>query len=355
MSRKVLIVAFFLSATLNFIQGFSIECQDSGHYAAKCPEWANNGDCTKVPDFMKKFCKKSCNECSTTSTPSENKVWSSVLRPMTPMFRQSWEPIARAVDGFDPHHGGCTNVSTYEPVAWRSKNCTKCTASFPKKSVDKSEKVCIEVPSVDCDIFGYTECSMVMVPKEYNITQMTEKSYQVRKCEPVERTIMHKKKVPECKNVTRHHCVTKWKILPSGERIFSDNDDCREFTWQECSLKEIEVPFVTTEIECKNTTKIPWMDCEEVVSSQMTMNMTCEPKAAVKCVPINETLCITVEWQESYLEVEYDCETVQTAEPYQEVYHRKKCLLSNTDADLDTEDLVPDEKDDGPVREKQTV
>jgi len=61
MSRKVLIVAFFLSATLNSIQGQG--CEDSSHYAAQCQGWAANGECTKSHGFMNQFCKKSCNAC----------------------------------------------------------------------------------------------------------------------------------------------------------------------------------------------------------------------------------------------------------------------------------------------------
>lgn len=196
-----------------------------------------------------------------------------------------------------------------------------------------------------------------MVPTEYNVTEMTEKFYDVKECKPVETQIMHEKKIPDCKNVTKHHCVTKWEILPSGEKVWSGNDDCKEVTWQDCDLKTIKVPFITTDIICTNTTKIPWMDCEETVKEQMTMNMTCVPKAAVKCVPITETLCTTVDWQEFYQEVESNCTTIQVAQPYQEVSHRKKCLLSNPDADLDTEvlqDLKPNEKYHGPIHEKGT-
>ena len=68
-------------------------------------------------------------------------------------------------------------------------------------------------------VIGYTECSMVMVPTKYNVTQMTEKFYDVKECKPVETEIMHKKKIPDCKNVTKHHCVTKWEILESGEKV----------------------------------------------------------------------------------------------------------------------------------------
>ena len=52
------------------------------------------------------------------------------------------ERSSRAVDGFNPHEDlHCNDVSTYEPVEWKPKDCEKCTASFPKKSVDKSERV----------------------------------------------------------------------------------------------------------------------------------------------------------------------------------------------------------------------
>ena len=64
-------------------------------------------------------------------------------RDFIPIFMdfQNSERSSRAVDGFDPHHGGCNDVSTYDPVDWKSKNCTKCTATFPKREVPKSERV----------------------------------------------------------------------------------------------------------------------------------------------------------------------------------------------------------------------
>ena len=30
---------------------------------------------------------------------------------------------------------------------------------------------------------------------------------------------MHKKKKSECHNVTKQNCVTKWEILPNGEKV----------------------------------------------------------------------------------------------------------------------------------------
>ena len=38
---------------------------------------------------------------------------------------------------------------------------------------------------------------------------------------------------------------------------------------------------------------IPWMDCEDTVKEQMTMNMKCVPKAALDCRPVTDTICTT--------------------------------------------------------------
>jgi len=271
------------------------------------------------------------------------------------MYFNKPERSSRAVDGFDPHSKDmhCNDVSTYDSVDWKPKECEKCTATFPKKSVEKSGEVCIDVPSVKCDVIGYTECDMKMVPTEYSVTEMTENSYDVKECEQIETIIMHIKKIPECKDVTKHHCVTKWEIL-NGEKVWSGNDDCKEVTWKECKLVEMEVPFPVTEIVCKDTKKLPWMDCKQTIKEQITMNMTCTPKAALNCTHVTTKNCTTVKWTESYQEVESNCNTIKVSEPYQEVSHKKKCLLSNPDADLDTEvlqDLNPNEKYDGPIRE----
>merc|ERR1711962_1779525 len=44
-------------------------CHDSSSFSAICPLWAEQEECIKNPGFMKKHCKKSCNQCpSSTNT-----------------------------------------------------------------------------------------------------------------------------------------------------------------------------------------------------------------------------------------------------------------------------------------------
>ena len=82
-----------------------------------------------------------------------------------------------------------------------------------------SQQICKTVPSLRCDLEGYVKCEMGMVPLQYNVTVMTEKNYTTKVCEPTIKTVKHIKKMPECKNVTKHNCVTKWEVLPSGEKV----------------------------------------------------------------------------------------------------------------------------------------
>ena len=60
---------------------------------------------------------------------------------------------------------------------------------------------------------------MGMNTTKYNVTEMTEKFYHVKECKPTKRTVKHIKKKPVCKPVTKHNCVTKWEVLPSGEKV----------------------------------------------------------------------------------------------------------------------------------------
>ena len=60
---------------------------------------------------------------------------------------------------------------------------------------------------------------MEMVPLEYNVTVMADRDYTTKVCEPKIKTIKHIKKMPECKNVTKHNCVTKWEVLTTGEKV----------------------------------------------------------------------------------------------------------------------------------------
>jgi len=236
----------------------------------------------------------------------------------------------------DPHSNDlhCVDVSTYEDVVYDKVPREKCSAEFPKVTTNKVENICKEITTLQCSVLGYTKCDMTMESIPYKGFKMEEKNLPIKKCTEKMKTELHKKKKSECKDVTKQNCVTKWEVLPSGEKVWSGNEDCEPVTWNECKLVEYDVPFKVPAIVCEDAGLVPWTDCVETQESQMVSKMTCQPYAAVECQPITSRSCVTVQWTESHQVAEEKCYTDTVNKPRQEVSHKKKCLLPDTQTKL---------------------
>merc|ERR1739847_36129 len=245
----------------------------------------------------------------------------------------SYERSRRDVGHVDPHSNDlhCVDVSTYEMVVWDDLEREKCTATFPKIREPKSKQICETVTTLKCDIKGYTECKMEMVPVEYKGFKMTNEKFVAQTCNETIVPEAHKKLRPECKNVTKQNCVTKWVVKPSGQKVWDGNEDCEEVTWEECKLVPYHVEFDVPKITCIPDKEIPWMDCVDEMKTQMTSKMTCEPKSTVSCSPQTTELCTRVDWVDIRQEAKPECNTDKKFyKPRQEVIHKKKCLLPDT-------------------------
>ena len=81
-------------------------------------------------------------------------------------------------------------------------------------------QVCETVTETKCDIVGYTECITTEVEKTYKSQESGYDYFQTKKCEPFYVEVDHKKQNYTCTNVTKQNCVTKWKMLDNGEKVF---------------------------------------------------------------------------------------------------------------------------------------
>ena len=78
-----------------------------------------------------------------------------------------------------------------------------------------------------CNIVPYTECNMVMEPTPYKSFKMVEKPYDRKECKPGPlKTVKHNKYFPECKNVTKQNCVTKWETDENGKQVGCAENFC---------------------------------------------------------------------------------------------------------------------------------
>ena len=101
-------------------------------------------------------------------------------------------------------------------------------------------------------------------------------------------------------------------------------------------------------MNCTEKDEIPWKDCQVKQKTEMVSSMTCTPKTKIECLPVVKELCTTIRWTESHQEKIEKCDgTTKTWEPFQEVAHKKKCLLPDQETSLPNkplEDLAPKEK-----------
>jgi len=139
--------------------------------------------------------------------------------------------------------------------------------------------------------------------------------------------VQHTKMMPECRNVTKQNCITKWQEDANGNQVWAGNEDCEPVTWRECKLVPRQVDFKVPKINCEDGEEIPYTDMEPTEKTQMTTKMTCVVKHTKNCSPIASTKCQSINYQECAEIPNEVCENVEMSIPHQDKEHKKKCLL----------------------------
>lgn len=246
------------------------------------------------------------------------------------LFPDTWDtPRGRRDTSKDPHNDEfCVDVSTYGIVQYEPVSRKKCETTFEKICETKTEQVCDEVTEIECDIVPYTECSMKMEQTPYKSFDMVPQLKPRQACNESTGFQQHTKMMPECKNVTKQNCVTKWETdEATGNQVWAGNEDCEPVTWRECQLVPRQVDFKVPKIDCFVVEQIPYMDCVDVEKVEMTLSMVCEVKHTTDCKPSTNTKCKNISFQECHQEPRENCTEIEIMIPEQEFKHKKKCLL----------------------------
>merc|ERR1712042_56433 len=122
-----------------------------------------------------------------------------IVASVTATQQSLWSPIEylmRDRRDIDPHSNDlhCVDVSTYEDVVWDEVPRRKCGATFPKMIESKSKRLCEDVTTLQCNVIGYTECTMEMVSIPYKSFEMRQESFRRRKCTEGTKVEYHEKK-----------------------------------------------------------------------------------------------------------------------------------------------------------------
>lgn len=72
---------------------------------------------------------------------------------------------------------------------------------------------------IKCEIVPYTECQMTMEATPYKSYDMVPLVYKKKVCSEGMDTVQHTKMMPECRNVTKQNCITKWEEDENGNQV----------------------------------------------------------------------------------------------------------------------------------------
>ena len=109
-------------------------------------------------------------------------------------------------------------------------------------------QVCGDVTEIQCDIVPYTECEMRMQSTPYQSFKEIPQKYRIHDCNLTTNFTYHHKMVPECKNITRQNCVTKWETDENGQQVAATSIYLHKQCYKVVRLFFNSCPFATMKI-----------------------------------------------------------------------------------------------------------
>ena len=230
----------------------------------------------------------------------------------------------------DGHDENCVDISRYGPVQYNESLTEVCSYKLNTNCVKKSEEVCVTVPITKCEIVGYTECDNIPSTQIVRDDSLQNQQFVAQDCEvsSVKETITEIKKMPVCQTVTKQQCDTKWVVNELGEKVWAGNENCKDVTWEDCTLEDREVSQEVEVYDCTPSSEIISYQTLSRTTSEVTTHKTvCEPKANPVCSHTTEVQCDTVEWEDCTDTVTPNCFSASFRVPYQEFDHRLRCSV----------------------------
>ena len=225
----------------------------------------------------------------------------------------------------------CVDISNYGPVVYNETALELCTYRMITQCVKKSKEVCVNVPKLTCKFETHVDCEDKQNIELVNddITDFAEFLPQI--CQPGEpKVLTEMKHQPVCVNVTRQQCDSHWVTTAQGDQVWAGNENCRNVTWEDCSL---QLKPVTTQVETFNCTpaELPVVFATVVNREIEVTRVTrqCQPVAKPWCETTNVEECGTVEWDDCDDILLPSCYKNLFRIPYQEYNHLLRCNVEH--------------------------
>ena len=149
------------------------------------------------------------------------------------------------------HNNLCRDLTDFGDLTYINETVQVCTSTLEKKCDPITVKECLDVTEMLCEVELFTDCAMDWTTHNLTESRPTTLNKTLSTCEKIFKVEQHEKIHYECKNVTKQHCTSLWKVV-NGEKVWAGNDDdCKDVTWEEC--KPVVYP---------TKLKVPWSFCQ---------------------------------------------------------------------------------------------
>ena len=232
----------------------------------------------------------------------------------------------------DGHDEQCVDISRYLPLQYEESTPEICSYKVDTQCTKRSKEVCVSVPITECKINGYTDCKNVPTTKQVRDDKLQDEYFSEQLCSisREKKVITEVKQMPVCKTVSKQQCDSKWVVNEQGEKVWAGNENCKEVTWEDCTLED---KIVTQEVDVWDCTPAPTpIVYQSAVLANVDVTLTrrqCTAKATPVCSQTTEQRCKTVEWEDCYDSIIPHCNKFNVRVPYQEYDHRLRCAVEH--------------------------
>ena len=232
----------------------------------------------------------------------------------------------------DYHHGkDCVDISHYGDLTFNDSTVELCNYKVKTHCTKRSEYICKDIPVHSCKVEGFPECEdhESSVPARDDTFEINDFVPMVCKS-GVKKPLTETKMMPVCRNITKQQCDTKWVLNAAGEKVWAGNENCKDVTWEDCTLQPRQI---TTEVETYDCNEAPdVISYKTVVRKDVDVPLfsrKCRAVAKPVCTVTTDTQCETVEWEDCQDNIAPNCFKSLFRVPYQEYNHLQRCTVSH--------------------------
>jgi len=230
----------------------------------------------------------------------------------------------------DGHDDNCVDNSRYGELKNNVMEKDVCTYKVDRICNKKIDEICVPVQKETCEVVTFLDCKKNPSVSTQRDDETVLENFVTHDCyEDGVEVLEEVKKMPVCKTVTKQQCDSKWVINEEGVKVWDGNENCREVSWEDCTLEDRIMAEEVPTYSCKKGETLTYSSHLVIEQEVFAFNKICQPRGNPVCTQRDEMECTIVEWEECRDEIIETCKTHTLNNPYQTYHHILRCSIGH--------------------------